>query len=45
MIKYDTYHDTSDQLPHGARVISDAKPVSLVVMLRGWYCLTGQSPS
>jgi hypothetical protein len=26
MIKYDTYHDTSDQLPHGARVLSDASP-------------------
>ena len=32
MIKYDTYHDTSDQLPHGARALSDG----------GWYLLTGQ---
>jgi hypothetical protein len=31
MIKYDTYHDTSDQLPHGARTFSDASP-GLVVM-------------
>jgi hypothetical protein len=26
MIKNDTYHDTLDQLPHGARVLSDAGP-------------------
>ena len=34
MIKHDTYHDTSDQLPHGARVLSDASP-GLVVMEDG----------
>ena len=27
MIKYDTYHDTSNQLPHGASALSDANQV------------------
>ena len=39
MIKHDTYHDTLDQLPHGARVSSDASPS------RWWWkllLLTGQ---
>jgi hypothetical protein len=31
MIKYDTYHDTLDQLPHGARALSDAKPKPVVM--------------
>jgi hypothetical protein len=31
MIKYDTYHDTSDQLPHGARVLSAASPWPVVM--------------
>ena len=31
MIKYDTYHDTSDQLPHGARAFFDARPKPVVM--------------
>jgi hypothetical protein len=31
MIEYDTYHDTSDQLPHGARAFSDASPRPVVM--------------
>jgi hypothetical protein len=34
MIKYDTYHDTSNQLPHGARALFDTSP-SRVVMEAG----------
>jgi hypothetical protein len=35
MIKYDTYHDTSDQLPPGARAFSDASQAGSD---GGWYC-------
>jgi hypothetical protein len=31
MIKYDTYHDTSNQLPHGARVFFRCKTKPVVM--------------
>jgi hypothetical protein len=31
MIKHDTYHDTSDQLPHGARVLCRCKSKPVVM--------------
>jgi hypothetical protein len=31
MIKHDTYHDTLDQLPHGARVFSRCKSKPMVM--------------
>jgi hypothetical protein len=40
MIKYDTYHDTSDQLPHGARAfLMQAQAGSD----GGWYCWQDKS--